>query len=65
MSEMREIRLPAELCAAAEEKFKGNFGSLDEMLAVVLQELLREDSLRADEVEQKMVEERLRELGYI
>jgi hypothetical protein len=65
MSEMREIRLPAELCAAAEEKFRGKFGSLDEMLAVVLQELLREDSSRADEAERKMVEERLRELGYI
>lgn len=65
MSEMREIRLPADLCAAAEAKFKGKFGSVDEMLTVVLRELLREDASRADEAEQKMVEERLRELGYI
>jgi len=65
MSEMREVRLPEELCARAEKKFSGKFVSLEELLAFVLGELLREDSSQADEAEQKMVEERLRELGYI
>jgi len=65
MSEMREVRLPAELCAQAEKKFGAKFASLEELLAFVLGELLREDSSQVDEAEQKLVEERLRELGYI
>ncbi|HEY4905394.1 MAG TPA: hypothetical protein VIH89_18090 [Candidatus Sulfotelmatobacter sp.] len=65
MSEMREVRLPVDLCASAEKKFKGRFGTLEELLTFVLQELLREDSSQADQAEQKIVEERLRELGYI
>jgi hypothetical protein len=65
MSELRELRLPVELCAQAEKKFSAKFASLEELLTFVLQELLREDSSQADEAEQKIVEERLRELGYI
>ena len=65
MSQMREVRLPAELCAQAEKKFGGQFTSLEELLTFALRELLREDSSQADEAEQRMVEERLRELGYI
>jgi hypothetical protein len=65
MSAMREVQLPQELCAEAEKKFGAKFASLEELLAFVLGELLREDSSRADEAEQTMVEERLRELGYI
>jgi hypothetical protein len=65
MSEMREVRLAVDLCAAAEKKFSGRFGSMEELLTFVLQELLREDSSQADQTEQKIVEERLRELGYI
>jgi hypothetical protein len=65
MNEMRDVRLPAELCAQAEKKFGANFASLEELLAFVLGELLRENSSQADEAEQKLVEQRLRELGYI
>jgi hypothetical protein len=65
MSDMREVRLPAELCLQAEKKFGAKFAGLEELLAFVLSELLREDSSQADEAEQKLVEERLRELGYI
>jgi len=61
----REVRLPADLCAAVEEKFGQKFGSLDELLAAVLRDLLRDDGSEADQAEQRIVEERLRELGYI
>jgi hypothetical protein len=61
----REVRLPADLCAAAEERFGKNFGSLDELLAAVLRDLLRDDGSESDQAEQRIVEERLRELGYI
>lgn len=65
MTESREVRLPADLCAAAEKKFSGIFPSLEELLAFVLRDLLREDASQLDQAEQRLVEERLRELGYL
>jgi hypothetical protein len=65
MSESREIRLPADLCAAAEEKFGGTFQSVDELVVFLLQELIRSDSADLDRADQAVVEERLRALGYI
>jgi len=61
----REIRLPADLCAAAEEKFGSMFSSVDELLAFLLQELLRGDTAGLDEAERQAVEQRLKDLGYI
>jgi hypothetical protein len=65
MSDMREVELPAALCDQAEKKFSGRFANLQELLTFAMQELVREDSSQADEAEQKIVEERLRDLGYI
>jgi len=65
MSEMRTIQLPADLCAGAEKKFGQVFGSIEELLAAVLRDLLRSEARSADEAEQRLVEERLRELGYL
>ena len=65
MSEMRTIQLPADLCAGAEKKFARVFGSVEELLVAVLRDLLRGEAQSADEAEQRLVEERLRELGYL
>jgi hypothetical protein len=65
MTEIRDVRLPAELCAAVEKKFAGKFGSLEELLTFVLQDLSRDDVAQLDQNEQKLVEERLRDLGYL
>jgi hypothetical protein len=65
MTELRDVRLPADLCAAAQTKFGCQFGSLEELLTMVLRELLRDDASQADQQEQRLVEERLRELGYL
>ena len=65
MSEMRDIRLPADLCAAAEKKFAGRFGSVEELLTFVLRDISCDDTLQLDQNEQRIIEERLRELGYI
>lgn len=65
MTESREVRLPAELCAAAEKKFGASFRNVDELVTFLLQELLREDTMNRDRADQAIVEERLRDLGYL
>jgi hypothetical protein len=62
---MREVRLPADLCEAAEKKFAQKFGNLEELLAFILRDLLRDEGARLDQAEQRIIEDRLRELGYI
>ncbi|HUO24180.1 MAG TPA: hypothetical protein VMU61_00850 [Candidatus Aquilonibacter sp.] len=65
MSEFRQIRVPEDLCAAAESKFGNGFGSVDELVAFLLQELMRGDTVSLDRAEQEAVEQRLRDLGYM
>jgi hypothetical protein len=65
VSEMRTVTLPADLCLQVEKKFSGRFGSLDQLLEFVLRDLLQDDALLADEAERRMVEQRLRDLGYL
>lgn len=62
---MRQLRLPEELCAAAEAKFGEQFQTLEELVTFLLRELLTDDAAKHDEGEELLVEERLRELGYI
>ena len=65
MNEMRDVRLPADLCASAEKKFAKTFANLEELLIFVLRDLLRDEAAQFDQAEQRMVEERLRDLGYL
>ncbi len=65
MDSIRTITLPEELCRAAEQKFADRFGTLDELLTAVLNQLLQDDALKMDEREQQIIEERLKGLGYI
>jgi hypothetical protein len=61
----RDVRLPSELCAAAEQKFAERFGNVEELLSFVLRELLHSDVGQLDQAEQDIIEKRLRDLGYI
>jgi hypothetical protein len=65
IGEMRNLQLPEDLCAAAENRFGHEFGGLEGLLVFVLNDLLRDEANSADQSEQKLVEERLRELGYL
>jgi hypothetical protein len=62
---MRTVTLPAELCAQAEKRFGEKFSSLEQLLEYVLRDLVRDDTAQADEGEQRMIEQRLRDLGYL
>jgi hypothetical protein len=63
--QIREVRLPSELCQAAEQKFGARFGNIEAFLTFVLQELVRDDAAQMDQAEQRVIEERLKDLGYI
>jgi hypothetical protein len=65
MSEFRQVRLPEDLCAEVEKRFSTRFGSLEELLAFVLRDLARDDAGALDGAEQQIIEQRLRDLGYI
>jgi len=61
----RTISLPEELCSAAERKFLHRFGSLEELVKTLLREMVRDEAMVMDEQEQRILEERLKGLGYI
>ena len=62
----REVRLPAHLCEAAEHLIKGTrFKTVEELLSFVLQELTSRNSAQSEAQERKVIEERLRDLGYL
>jgi hypothetical protein len=63
--EMRDVRLPADLCAAAEKRFGKTFAHIEELLTAVLRDLASDDVSALDQAEQRLVEQRLRELGYL
>jgi hypothetical protein len=64
-SDVREVRLPAQLCIDAERRFAARFSSVEELLVHVLQELLRDKAAQMDESERRVIEQRLKDLGYI
>lgn len=65
MSATREVKLPEDLCKKVEQLYQKRFGELDQLLTFVLEELSRNTAARADHVEQRIIEERLKDLGYI
>ncbi|MFY9661925.1 MAG: hypothetical protein WAJ97_14965 [Terriglobales bacterium] len=65
MTARREVSLPEELCASAEQRFGARFASLEALLEFVLGELLRDDADKLDQAEQSVLEKRLRDLGYL
>ncbi|MBZ5653371.1 MAG: hypothetical protein LAO18_23150 [Acidobacteriia bacterium] len=62
---LRDVHLPADICDEAERRFAARFGNLEQFLTFLLRELLRDDAAKMDEAEQRVIEQRLRDLGYI
>ena len=62
---IREVHLPEDLCKRAEQRYGVQFGSLEQFLEFVLQSLVKDDIAQMDQSEQRIVEQRLKDLGYI
>jgi hypothetical protein len=62
---LRQVSLPEDLCSAAEELYGKRFQSLEELIVFVLEEVTRQDAVRLDQEEQRIIEKRLKDLGYI
>lgn len=65
VDQYRSIRLPEDLCSEAELWLKGRFESLEALIIFVLQETIKDEGARLDQQEEEMVQQRLKDLGYI
>jgi hypothetical protein len=65
MTARRQVSLPEELCAAAEQRFGARFQGLESLLEFVLREIVQDDAETLDRAEQELIEKRLRDLGYM
>ena len=65
MPELRAVSLPADLCVAVENKYKSHFSGIEELLVFILKDLAIDTALAADESELHLIEQRLRDLGYL
>jgi hypothetical protein len=62
----RDVQLPAQLFEATERLIAGTrFKTVEEFVCFVLQELTAANGTQLDERERKVIEERLRNLGYL
>jgi hypothetical protein len=65
LTQKRSVQLSDELCVAAERRYAAVFGNIEQLLEAVLTELVRDEAAKLDEAEQELVQQRLRELGYL
>jgi len=59
------VRLPEELCVKAETWLKGRFDSLEGLLSFLVEEIIKDEGAELDQREEEIVQQRLRDLGYI
>jgi hypothetical protein len=65
MTQYRTINLPEDLCAAAEKYAGGRFDSLEGLVSFLLQEILKDEGVKFDRAEEQVIEQRLKDLGYL
>ena len=59
------MQLPEELCVKAESWLKGRFDSMEGLLGFLLEEIIKDEGAKLDQREEEIVQQRLRDLGYI
>jgi hypothetical protein len=65
MTQYQTVHLPEELCAAAEKSVAEKFDSVEALIIFLLQEIVKNDPSQFDRAEEQMIEQRLKDLGYI
>ena len=65
MLQKRSVQLSADLCESAEQRYRSAFGNIEQLLEAALTELLRDDAAKLNHQETQLVEQRLRDLGYL
>lgn len=62
---MRQIELPEDLCRRVEQLYANQFPGLEACLSFVLENLINDQSASLDMAEERLVKQRLRDLGYV
>lgn len=65
VDQYRSVQLPEDLCSEAEVWLKGRFESLEALIIFALQETINDQGAKLDQQEEEMVQQRLKDLGYI
>jgi hypothetical protein len=65
MTQYRTLNLSEDLCAAAEKCLTGRFDSLEALFIFLLEEIAKDETARFDAADEKIIEQRLRDLGYL
>lgn len=65
MSQLRTIQLPDDLCVKAEKWMAARFTSLEELVTFLLREIIQDEDDKLDQKEEELVQQRLRDLGYM
>jgi hypothetical protein len=65
MTPYRTVQLPEELCGRAEKLLAGRFESLEALISFLLEEIVNDDAVKFDQAEEQMIEQRLKDLGYM
>ena len=65
IAQYRMVSLPDDLCAEAEKRLASQFANLEALLTFLLQEIVQDDANKFDRAEREIIEQRLKDLGYI
>ena len=63
--QFRQVRIPEELCVNLEKKFGNRSGNLEYLIVDILKALLEDRVEPLDRAVQELIEQRLKDLGYI
>ena len=65
MTQYRTLQLPADVCAQADQWLNGRFDNIEALIDFLLREIMKDDGSTLDQREEEIVQQRLRDLGYI
>ena len=65
VNQCRTVQLPDALCADAEKWLAGRFESLEALISFLLQEIVKDEGSKLDQREEEIIQQRLKDLGYI